>query len=144
MGLLPNKIKSTLQLEERYTLANHNHVDSIESFIHEFGVFNLSKASEKECYQKLSEANSLMKIEFKHLKKELDICIDSYNILKEKSKLNSIISSNDDLKSLIDHKKKLESKKNSLNNDIIATSSQIMRNREIVHSLTNKSPSPIK
>ena len=85
-----------------------------------------------------------MKYEFKLLKNEYEISLDSYGLLKEKAKLNLGITYNDDLKGLIDMKKKLESRKNTLNADIKATSSQIMKNREIVMSLTNKSPSPIK
>ncbi len=85
-----------------------------------------------------------MKHEFKLLKNEYEISLDSYSLLKEKAKVSLGFAYNDDMKGLIEMKKRLESKKNTLNADIKATSGQIMKNREIVLSLTNKSPSPIK
>ena len=114
----------------------------VDSLCKDIGSYELSRGNEKDLIDKLNEGNSKLNADFKKIKSDYELALEKYRKLKEKARINSMVSFNDDLKTLIETKKKLEMKRNVLNGDIKATNAEITKTREEVISLTSKSPSP--
>lgn len=92
----------------------------------------------------LKEENKKLRIECNELQQALVIMKQKYLNLKERIKVNTLVSFSDDIHGQIELNKKLESKNKQIRQEISIINANIKKNNDRILAITSRMQSPVK